>query len=158
MHYDNRADPTAYEDGQFAWTTKFEHIGAHVALPDDWELLFQWMTGSTVMGPVINGAHIVDTEFNSKYLMLTRTYDRHRVSVRYDNFEITQNDDTDEDNNTEDGYVWTLAYFYELSDRMSFGAESLSIKTHRCAWEYYDLDETRTEKQLQLTLRLRFGS
>ena len=48
--------------------TKFEHIGAHAALPGDWELLFQWMTGSTVMGPVMNGAHVVDTEFDSKYL------------------------------------------------------------------------------------------
>ncbi len=47
--------------------TKFEHIGAHAALPGDWELLFQWMTGSTVMGPVMNGAHVVDTEFDSKY-------------------------------------------------------------------------------------------
>lgn len=33
--------------------TKFEHIGAHAALPGDRELLFQWMTGSTVMGPVM---------------------------------------------------------------------------------------------------------
>jgi len=158
MHYDNRADPTAFEDGQYAWATKFEHIGAQVALPGDWDLLFQWMTGSTVAGPVMNGAHVVDTEFDSKYLMLTRAFDRHRLSVRHDIFEVTQNDDTDEDSNTEDGFVWTLAYFYEFSDKVSLGAESLSIKTHRCGWEYYNIDQTRTEKQFQLSLRLRFGN
>ena len=158
MHYDNRADPTAFEDGQYAWATEFEHIAAQVALPGNVDLLFQWMNGTTVMGPVLNGAHLVDTEFDSKFLMLTRTFDRHRISFRYDKFEVTQNDDTDEDNNPEDGFVWTLAYFYELSNKVSFGAESMSIKTNRCAWEYFDIDETRTEKQLQLTVRLRFGS
>jgi hypothetical protein len=44
----------------------------------DWDLLFQWMTGSTVVCAVMNGAHDVDTEFDSKYLMLTWSYDRHR--------------------------------------------------------------------------------
>ncbi len=157
MHYDNRADPTAFEDGQYAWNTKFNHVAAQIALPGEWSLLFQWMTGSTVMGQVVDGAHIVDTEFDSKYLMLTRTFDRHRVSLRNDKFEMTQNDDTEDDNNPENGYVWTLAYFYDWSDKLSFGAESMVIKTHRCGWEYYDIDETRREKQLQLSVRLRFG-
>ncbi|MCZ6808960.1 MAG: hypothetical protein O7D92_04315 [Proteobacteria bacterium] len=158
MHYDNRADPTADEDGQYAWTTKFEHIGAHAALPGDWDLLFQWMTGSTVMGSVVNGARDLDTEFASMYLMLTRVYDRHRLSVRYDRFEVMENDQTPQDDNAEDGNAWTLAYFYDFSDKVSFGAESLSIKTDRFSWQYYGLDPTRTEKQFQLSLRLRFGN
>ena len=158
MHYDNRADPTAFEDGQYAWGTKFEHIAVQVALPRDWDLMFQWMTGTAVMGPASNGIHLVDTEFGSSYLMLTRLFDRHRVSLRYDIFEVTQNDDTDDDNNDEDGFVWTLAYFYELSNKVSLGAESIIIKTHHCGWKYYDIDQSRTEKQLQLSVRLRFGS
>ena len=158
MHYDNRAEPTALEDGQYAWGTKFEHLAARVALPGDWNLLFQWMSGTTVMGPATNGIHMVDTEFDSKYLMLTREFDRHRVSLRYDTFEMTQNDSTRDDNNPEDGHIWTMAYFYEMSNQVSFGAEILAIKTHRCAWEYFDIDETRTEKQLQLSARFRFGS
>ncbi len=158
MHYDNRADPTLFEDGQYAWATKFEHIAALVALPGDVDLLFQWMTGTTVLGPVVNGAHLVDNEFDSKYLMLTRTFDRHRLSVRYDKFEVTENDQTTEDRNDDDGYVWTFAYFYEFSDKVSFGAESLRIKTDRCGWQYYNIAQTRTEKQYQLSARLRFGS
>ena len=158
MHYDNRADPTAFEDGQYAWGTKFEHFAVQAALPGDWDLLFQWMAGTAVMGPVSNGTHLVDTEFRSSYLMLTRMFDRHRLSLRYDMFEVTQNDDTDEDNNDEDGFVWTLAYFYELSSKVSIGAESMIIKTHHCGWKYYDIDQSRTEKQLQLSVRLRFGS
>ena len=158
LHYDNRADPTALDDGQYAWATTFEHIGVQVQLPHNWDLLFQWMTGTTVMGPVVNGAHMVDTEFDSKYLLLTRAFDKHRLSLRYDTFEVTQNDDTDEDNNSEDGNVWTLSYFYDMSNRISFAAESTIIKTHRCGWEYYDIDETRSEKQVQMSVRLRFGN
>lgn len=158
MHYDNRAVPTEIDDGQYAWTTKFEHIGAQYSLADGWDLLFQWMSGSTVMGPVVNGAHLVDVEFDSKYLMLTKAYERHRFSMRYDKFDVTQNDDTDDDNNAEDGHIWTLAYFYDFSDKISFGAESLVIKTHRCGWEYYNIATTVTEKQLQFTARLRFGN
>jgi hypothetical protein len=158
MHYDNRADPTILDDGQYAWTTEFEHIGAHAVLPGDWELLFQWMTGSTVMGPVINGAHAVDTEFDSKYLMLTKGFDRHRFSVRYDKFEVTQNDQTPEDSNPADGHGWTIAYFFDYSDTLAFGAESLNIKTDHCGWAYYGLDPVRTEEQLQLSVQLRFGN
>jgi hypothetical protein len=158
MHYDNRAIPTALEGGQYAWTTEFEHIGAQLTLPDNWELLFQWMTGSTVMGPVMNGAHVVDVEFNSQYLMLSKAFERHRVSARYDKFEVTQNDQTDEDNNPEDGHIWTVAYFYNFSDYLTFGAESLFIKTHHCGWEYYGLEPTLSEKQYQITARLRFGN
>ena len=158
MHYDNRADPSAFENGQYAWATRFDHIAAQIVLPANWNLMFQWMNGSSAMGPVVNGAHMVDVDFDSKYLMLTRQFDRHRVSLRYDVFEVTQNDRTPEDNNPEDGYVWTLAYFYELSKNVSIGAESLIIKTHHCGWIYYGLDPTRKEKQLQLTARFRFGS
>lgn len=158
MHYDNRAVPTEIDDGQYAWTTKFEHIGAQYSLADGWDLLFQWMSGSTVMGPVVNGAHLVDVEFDSKYLMLTKAYERHRFSMRYDKFDVTQNDDTDDDNNSEDGHIWTFAYFYDFSDKISFGAESLVIKTHRCGLRYYNIATTVTEKQLQFTARLRFGN
>jgi hypothetical protein len=157
MHYDNRADPVAFENGQYAWDTKFDHIGAQFTLPGDFALIAQWMTGSTVMGPVVDDAHMVDTEFDSKFVMLTRTFGKHRLSLRYDNFDITQNDDTDEDNNPEDGLVWTAAYQHDYSDRMSFAAEWLSIKTHHCGWVYYGLDPTATEKQLQLSVRFKFS-
>ncbi len=52
----------------------------------------------------------------------------------------------------------TLSAVYEYSDKVSFGAESLSIKTDRFSWQYYGLDTTRTEKQYQLSIRLRFGN
>lgn len=156
MHYDNRAVPTVIENGQYGWTTKFDHIGIQTTLPGDIGFVGQWMTGSTVMGPVMNGAHAVDVEYDSFFTLLTRAFDKHRVTARYDHFDITQNDRTPEDNNPENGHAWTLSYQYGFSDKMSLAAEWLSIKTHHCAWIYYGISPTETETQTQVTLRLRF--
>jgi hypothetical protein len=156
MHYDNRADPTVIVDGQYGWTTRFEHIGAQTTLPGGVGLIAQWMTGSTVMGPVMNGAHVVDVEYDSFFVLLTRSFDQHRVAARYDHFDVTQNDQTPEDNNSENGHAWTLSYQYGFSDKISLAAEWLSIKTHHCGWVYYGISPTETETQTQVTLRLRF--
>ena len=91
------------------------------------------------------------------FLMLTKAVEKHRFSLRYDNFDVTQNDQTPEDNNQEDGLVWTASYRYSYSDRVQLAAEWLSIKTHHCGWTYYDIDPTATERQVQLSVMLRFS-
>ncbi|MDA0706222.1 MAG: hypothetical protein O2907_03685 [Proteobacteria bacterium] len=155
--YDNRADPTLIEDGQYAWHTKFVHFGLQTTLPGDVGVIAQWMTGSTVMGDVLysNGAHAVDVEYDSYFALLSKQSGRHRLSLRYDNFEVTQNDNTREDNNPENGYALTLAWQLSLADKLNLVAEWISIKTHHCGWVYYDLEPTETETQFQLSLRLR---
>lgn len=102
-----------------------------------------------------NGARAVDTEFDSKFILLTRAFGRHRVSVRYDTFEVTQNDQLEEDNNPENGHAWTLAYQLGVTEKLSVATEWLSIKTHHCGWVYYDLPPTATETQFSLLLKLR---
>ncbi len=156
-HYDNRADPTIIKGGQYAWKTVFEHLGMQTNLPGDIGLVAQWMFGTTVMGPAMfpNGAHAVDVEYDSKFVLLTRAFGDHRVSVRYDKFEVTQNDQLEEDNNPENGHAWTLAYQLGLTENLSVAAEWLSIKTHHCGWVYYDLSPTATETQFSLSLKLR---
>ena len=154
-HYDNRANPEKEAGGQYAWATKFEHLGLQATLPGEIGLIAQWMIGSSQMGPWLNGAHVVDIEFDSQFALLTRSFNRHRVSVRYDHFEVTQNDQTEEDNNPETGHAWTLGYQFGLSKKVSLAAEWLSIKTHRFANVYYGLPQTVTETQLQLLVKLR---
>jgi hypothetical protein len=156
MHYDNRADPVAFDDGQYAWETKFEHIAVQATLPGDIGMIAQWITGSTVMGPVVDGAHMVDAEFESKFLLITKAIEKHRLSARYDNFDVTQNDRTAEDNNPESGHAWTLAYQYTMTEHLTAAVEWLSIKTHRCGWVYYGIAPTATEEQTQLTLKIHF--
>ncbi|MCJ7555581.1 MAG: hypothetical protein MUP90_01555 [Gammaproteobacteria bacterium] len=158
MHYDNRGDPRAFENGQYAWGTDFDLVGVQLILPGDIGLIYQWMSGLTVMGPVYNGTHVVDANYYSDFLLLTRAFGPHRVSARYDRFEVDENDQVPLDNNSEYGHAWTMAYTYQVSTEISLAAEWLAIETYREAWEYYGLDEEKTEYQLQLALRIRFGS
>jgi hypothetical protein len=156
--YDNHADPLAVEDGQWAWYTEFAHIGGKLALPGGFGLIGQWIRGSTIMGWVQNGAYIADVEFDSKFLLLTRQRDRHRMSVRYDLFDMTDEDFTAEDMSAEDGHALTVSYRYEFSDRITVAAEWLQIRTNRTAWEaYFGTNPENTEEQLQLSLMLRFS-
>lgn len=156
MFYNNEADPASIVSGQYGWYTEFGHLGVQATLPGDVGLVAQWMSGATVMGPVINDAHVVDVEYESYFLLLTKSFGRHRISARYDNFNVTENDSTPEDDNREHGLAWTTSYQYGFSDRVTLAAEWLSIQTHRDALVYYGLDPTVTERQLQLTLQLRF--
>ena len=45
---------------------------------------------------------------------------------------------------------------YAVTDKVSLALEWLSIKTHHYGWVFYDIDDTATERQAQLTLRARF--
>lgn len=158
MHYDNRADPQAYENGQFGWRTDFNHIGIQTSLPGGIGLIAQHMLGATVWGRENNGIHAVDAEYESSFLLLTRAMGQHRVSLRYDRFNVSENDQTPLDNNSEHGRAWTVAYQVQLAEHASLATEWLQIQSRRDAWEYYGLEPFNTERQLQLSLRLRFGN
>jgi len=157
-HYDNRTDPFGYEDGQFAWHTAFDHAGLQTTLPGDVGLFSQWMEGYTAWGTIINGAYAVDVEFESYYVLLTKAIERQRVSARFDHFTIGENDQVPLDDNTEDGHAVTLSYRFELSPLVSLAAEWLAITSRRPAWAYFGLPIEKTERQLQLSVQLRFGS
>ncbi len=166
MTYDNKADPASVVNRQYAWYTEFNSLGLQASLPSEVGLIAQWMHGETVMGPDLgqfrgpefDGVHPVDNEYGSYFLLLTRAFDRHRVSLRYDDFEITESDPTPLDENAEDGHAWTLAYRYEFSDGFGVAAEWLQVDTERPAWAYNGLAVSRTERQLQLSVQLRVGN
>jgi len=157
-HYDNRADPVQIEDGQYAWHTRFEQLAAQIELPARLGLLTQWMTGSTVMGPVLVTARAVDTGFRARYVLLTRAFDEHRVSVRYDDFRVEDRDHVPNDDNSDSGRAWTLAYRYSGAPRWSLGAEWLEIHSWHPAWQYFGAPAQATERLLQVQASLRLGA
>ena len=158
MHYDNRAEPTALRNGQYAWHTEFDALGAQVSLPADAGLVLQWIRGTTRMGPASNGVHVVDADFSSYFLLLSKTIDRHRLSARYEDFDVTDNDGTALDDNAEHGDVLTMAYRYEATANVALAVEWLQISTFRPAWAYAGLVPDKTERQFEFVVRLRFGN
>jgi hypothetical protein len=156
-HYDNRADPLRIENGQYAWRTRFNHFGLQSRLPGGMDLVLQWMSGGTAMGPVesAGGPHAVDAEYASYFGLLSKSIGRHRLTFRYDDFEVAQTDQTPADDNAEQGHALTLAYQQTLGDVLGFAVECLRIRTHRFAMTYYGLPQAATETQCQLALRIR---
>lgn len=156
LYYDNRADPMNVTNGQYAWYTEFSHVGLQAALPGGAGLVAQWLDGETVMGPVIDGAHVVDNAFGSWFVLLTKALGEHRLSARYERFEVTEDDRIPLDENAEDGRAITLAWFYQATDFIGVAAEWLTIRIHRPAWAYNDLATRQDESQFQLSVQLRF--
>jgi hypothetical protein len=164
-HYDNRADPHAFADGQWAWHTSFTQLGVQLSLPWEIGLLAQWLDGETywIEGARPNGtlspvAELVEDAFDAKYAMLTRTFHgNHRVSVRYDDFEMTRPEATPK-LVSDSGHAWTLAYRYERSERLSGGLEWLSVESRRDLWrDFYSAPAGATERQLRLQVTWRVG-
>jgi hypothetical protein len=162
-HYDNRADPEAFRDGQWGWDTQFTQLAAQISLPAELGLVAQWLEGDTVwmMGARANGtlspiAEIVTDGFEAKFLMLTRRVGgAHRISLRYDDFAMTREGSGDP---TDAGHAWTIAYRYERSARLAGGVEWLTITSRRDQWsEFYGVDSLAEERQLRLQVSLKLG-
>lgn len=158
VHYDNHGDPEATNGMDYAWQTRFDHIGLQFTLPGDIGVISQWMDGITRMGPDLGPWHVWDSGFDSRFLMLTRAFGPHRLSVRYDDFDVHPYNDPDMYTNRDDGYAWMASWLYEWSEHVRLGAEYLAIATEhceiqQCAWVFNGLPQTSRQNQLQFTLR-----
>ena len=169
FHYDNHADPEAEtSDETYAWQTWFDHIGAEFTLPWDIGLIGQWINGSTRMGENLGPWRVEDADFESKFLLLTRAFGRHRVSARYEWFSLEPFNDPEGYTNLDNGNVLALSYLFQITDHFRIGTEYLQIATkhceipaepdEQCAWVTYGLPRTTREDSLQVTLRWRFDA
>lgn len=115
------------------------------------------MDGTTVMGPPSAGIYSGDVDYDSRFLLLTRTFDRHRLSLRYDTFHMADDAFVPDDDNGKAGLAWTLPYRYTVLDRLAVAAEWFSIKTSAAACPYFDLEPTATKTQWRLDALLSFS-
>lgn len=158
MHYDNHGNPEVLDKFEYAWKTRFNHVGLQFSAPGDFGVIAQWLDGSTVMGPDLGPWHVYDSTFDARFLMLTRAFGRHRVSARYDKFDVQPFNDPDNYTNRDNGQAWTVSYLFDWSEHVRLGAEYLTIATEhcvtdQCAWVFNGLPRTSRQDQLQLSLR-----
>ncbi|MEO8277020.1 MAG: hypothetical protein ABI639_12465 [Thermoanaerobaculia bacterium] len=167
LHYDNEADPGIVRGGQWAWHTRFDHLGWQLRKGPHVEILLQALNGETRMdgfeGP------LVDNRFWSAFVLGTYIHGSHRTSLRCDRFAVLDHDSTPQDPNAEKGWAWTGAYFYEISrslmrsaDRRTvpgavrFGGELLIVDSRRPARELVGETAYRRELSLQLSAQWRY--
>ena len=158
--YDNHTDPLTVADGQYGWATDFDQIAVQLSLPWDVGLMAQWMSGSTAMGPFLSflGSRVVYNEFEARYVLLTRMQNGHRLTLRYDDFSVEDEDGLPMDDNNESGDAVTLAYVYDHSPNLQLAVEWLRIDSDRPAREYLGLPSHSIETIVQIQLRWRMLS
>ena len=157
MRYDNRGDPMVLQDGQYAWLTRFNHVGARLknveTFVGKWEFSAQWLAGDTLMGP---GAVYVD--FASWFLLASRPLGPGSLAIRYDQFSTSERaaDLLPNDPNSETGRALALAYRWTLSPQLSLVSEFLVVQSERAARLLLGQPAQQVERSFSTSLRWSF--
>ena len=155
LHYDNRADPAAYDAGidDNAWLTKFDSAGVRVQTTGEWTLLAQWLSGATYVGE--NAGNCWD--FAAQYLLLAKQLGRHRIAARYDWFATTQvRSEYPGLLGRDRGNAQALSWTYEPLPRLEITAEYLQVDSNY-NWRLWLGENPRArESTLQLGVRYTF--
>ncbi len=124
---DNNGDQLLY-DGEYAWNTRFIIAGFEWQISENFIVLSEIADGNSLMGPNDE----VDIDFYSSYLMGSWLANHWRYSLRYDTFEVEDNDSTPDDNNADEGDSVTFAVFYEPAGKSwNIGAEIMHLQNER---------------------------
>jgi len=155
MHYDNRADPEAYDpsidDG--AWLTKFDSAGIRLETGNDWTVIGQWLSGSTGIGEYTASSWDFDTQF----VLLAKQRGKHRFAARYDWFAMTQVRSAYPGLLGRDrGHAQALSWTYEPIPRLEFTAEYLQVDSNYNWRLWLGEDPRALEKTLQFGVRYTF--
>lgn len=158
--WDNRGDPTAFRDGQWAWGTRFWQLGGQFELPGRLGLITRhmrgdtdWLTFVTTSGMTTPQTALETDEFEASFVLLSRMLgERHRLSLRLDDFEIWRPGQLEVDR----GDAITLAYEQTLNARLRLRIEWLEIESERDLWPifYGQSGDQFSESQMQLGLRV----
>ncbi len=159
LHYDNLADPSVVEGGQWSWRTRFDHLGWQLRLPAESDLLLQVLRGDTRMDGFTSP--LVYDSFTAAYVLWSRAWNRHRWSARADFWSVRDEDTTPDDPNQEHGRAWTAAYFYSPPPMSRLGGwrvgvELRSLESDRPARRLLGEGSRRREDTGELTLQWRF--
>ncbi|MCL1079185.1 hypothetical protein D5R81_14295 [Parashewanella spongiae] len=154
-YYDNNADTRIVKHGQYTWGTRFSHVGIKWRLPLRIELLSQMISGDTLM-EAPTGEDAVNIKYSSFNVLLSRRWNTHRFSVRFEDFSVSDRDLTPEDNNNETGNSYTVSYRYQINKGWFIHTEFNFIDSNRPAHEYINAEQNLIERQWQLSSRYFF--
>jgi len=151
--YDNNADPRVVENVQWAWRTKFVHLGIKWHLPQKVDFIAQYLKGDTLMQSRSGKKDLVNNDFDSTYIMLTKKNNLHRVSIRAEVFSVKDNDLLTFDDNNEDGEALTVNYNYRLNKHTYLNAEYNWVNSKRPSRAITNSPTKLIERKFQLSYR-----
>jgi hypothetical protein len=155
LHYDNRADPEAYdpaiEDG--AWLTRFDSAGIRLQTGNDWTVIGQWLAGSTGIGEYTASSW----DFDAKFMLLAKQQGQHRFAARYDWFAMSQVRSAYPGLPGRDrGNAQAVSWTYEPLPRLELTAEYLQVDSDYNWRRRLGEDPRAREHTLQVGVRYTF--
>ncbi len=158
LWYHNNGDDRELKHAQWAWRTKFWSAGYTSPTLAGVTFLAQGMDGSTtVITRSAPRGPFVDTRFWSLYGLVSKDWNRHRVSLRLERFGADDRD-TSADDNYERGTGITAAYVFRPTDRQRLTLEVLHVTSDRPERIYFGLPRQARETVLQASYRFFFGT
>lgn len=151
-HYNNRADPTVFAKGQYAWHTQFDHVALQHQLTDAVRLVGQVMQGDTQMG-----WDAVNMDYRAWFVLLNYSAEQWQFSWRYDHARQDDKDKTPLDDNNGRAHGWTANISYQLAEHWQVSSEFATLSTvqpNRAQWPYWPVRHTEQVGSLILTWRL----
>ncbi len=157
LYYDNRANPTVVENGQYGWHTRFVSAGLKVILPFQLTLIEQSMLGNTQMGGLVGNHAAIDVNFWAHSLLLSKKIiEGHRISVRYDIFGTHKNDEIVQNPNAENSHAWTANYNWTLFTHHQFNFEVTTSTSDVTARTLQTINPSQHETLWQIGYRVFF--
>jgi len=128
MYYDNQTDPSSVNGAENGWLTRFVSAGLQLPLAYDIELISQYMNGYTLLD--VPGFAELKTDFDSAFVLLTKKWEKYRLTGRVDWFEVEDVDHVASDF-SEDGWSTMLAGCRDIFKSQSLWLELLYISSRR---------------------------
>lgn len=153
--YNNRAQPFVLKNGQYGWHTQFNHIGFNWKFDNKLTLIAQYLRGDTLMQSKYR-EDVVANDFYSSYLLISKSWQVHRLTARIESFSVSDKDTTVGDNNNESGESVTLSYQYRFNRRTYAHFEINHIDSSRPSRAYHGHPVDLKETQFQVAFRYFF--
>lgn len=153
-YYDNNGDPGVlnHHTGQYAWDTRFSSAAWLYKLTGKTRIIAQVMSGQTAMGKYRG----VDNRFYSHFILLSHKMKKHRFSLRYDYFKVTDHDTWQFDPNASQGESITATWRYQLTSNWQLGIEGAAIDSQADNRAAIGFKSNFSQQQITLNAQFRF--
>ena len=156
VYFYNPANPSIVDRGQYGWTTRLIGGGLVYTPAPTYEVLSQYLWGSTKMGAVFpDGRHPADMIFDSAYALISRRLaDGTRLTLRGDYFATRDNSFLHLYDNDELGYAATAAWIHPWSAHLRSAFELIDVASRRDARLTVAEPAEQSQTQVRFTLRI----
>ena len=152
--YDNQGKPSELKGGQYAWRTKFSHVGLRYTPFKKTRVLAQYISGSSQMGLLQS---YINIDFESFFLLYSVDWNKNRLALRWERFFIEDNDSTLLDFNDEHGKAITLSYSRKLKKSLAVSLEVTRWESFRIGRNFIPLQQADVAvNQLLVNVKYQF--